>query len=289
IQPHLAAVIGSFYVIEAGPNAAASLLHSIRRGERDFVAAGGDGTLNYLLNILVSELTAASLSEVRIGAIGIGSSNDFHKPFDSHTLIGGFPCRLNFGNARLRDIGIVRWTELGTEDEKQRCWINNASTGVTAEANYFFNHPDRLLFSMKKRSTNLAIVFAALRTIAAYETVWGEFSCSYARSRRAGITNLGIVKNPHFSGSLCYDTDYPKEDGTFYVHLCEAMSKCRTLAILYGLSHRKFRGNPRTQSFLSNEVRFYSPDPFAVEYDGETTITRRVEFSLRKNAVLLCA
>src|SRR5579871_5150532 len=68
-------------------------------GARNFVAAGGDGTVNRVLNSLM-RVRAKSyiLSELKLGSIALGSSNDFHKPHDEpHRMsIAGFPSRLDF-------------------------------------------------------------------------------------------------------------------------------------------------------------------------------------------------
>src|SRR5437016_2873987 len=57
---------------------------AVHNGERSFVAAGGDGTVNALLNAIVACENRPPLEEFTLGAVGLGSSNDFHKP-GAHT------------------------------------------------------------------------------------------------------------------------------------------------------------------------------------------------------------
>jgi diacylglycerol kinase family enzyme len=52
-------------------------------GVRHFVAAGGDGTVGALADALWHECDRVSLPAITLGAVGIGSSNDFHKPVRS--------------------------------------------------------------------------------------------------------------------------------------------------------------------------------------------------------------
>ena len=125
------------------------------------ISVGGDGTLNALLNTLLNSKEFNS-SDFYLGAIGLGSSNDFMKPVC--TTINNFPARLNFKKVSGHDIGSVSF--LNPEGEHQtRYFIVNASLGATAEANLFFNNVNRFLKFLKKWAKALAILYAAIRTI----------------------------------------------------------------------------------------------------------------------------
>ena len=55
-------------------------------GQKNIIAAGGDGTVNLILNALIDEKTDKVDPGINFGAIGLGSSNDFHKPLNHQTL-----------------------------------------------------------------------------------------------------------------------------------------------------------------------------------------------------------
>ena len=288
IQNAIRKTVGEYTLVESSDSAKILLLDELRKGEQKFIAAGGDGTVNFLLNTLAESLEHGQLKHIQIGAIGLGSSNDFHKPFNKVKFIAGIPCRLDFSNIVLYDLGKTNWVD---ENNNVKCsyWINNASIGVTAEANYLFNHPNKFLESLQKRSTNQAIVYSAVKTILTHKNIWVDISCDQAIPRTTEITNLGIVKNPNFSSSFCYDSPYTRNSGLFFVHTCEGMTIPQTLGVLYNLSSGKFTGSKNTRSCKASAVNVKSSKYFAVEFDGEVIRTNQAEFSLIKYGVQLCA
>jgi len=113
----------------------------LNQGQNEFIAGGGDGTVNLLLQNLIKFAPSTQLDKIKIGAIGLGSSNDFHKPFKDHLLINRIPCLLDFTFAKPRDVGILIFSDNNAQNRK-KYWIINASIGITSEANLFFNTPD---------------------------------------------------------------------------------------------------------------------------------------------------
>lgn len=277
----------NYVLVKYDENSINELKDELRKGCTHFVAAGGDGTVNYLLNTIVSIADEKELRRIKFGAIGLGSSNDFHKPFRHPKYLDRIPCRIDFENTFTHDLGFITWEGL-TGERNSRCWINNSSVGVTAEANYFFNHPNSKLLSLKQKNTNTAIYYTAIRTILSYKNIPADISYDDSNPLTTELTNLGIIKNPSFSGSFCYDSPYMFNGGFFFVHICERMTTMQTLCTLYNLSKKKFRGFRGTRSYKSNKVIISSGLPFAVEFDGETIKTNKAEFSIKKNAVQIC-
>ena len=70
----------------------AAVRREIEDGTRLFIAAGGDGTVSALADELVWARGRIPLGEFTLGAVGLGSSNDFHKPFGR--AVGGVPVRI---------------------------------------------------------------------------------------------------------------------------------------------------------------------------------------------------
>jgi diacylglycerol kinase family enzyme len=261
-----------------------SMRRALERGERVFVAAGGDGTVNLLVNAMMElpEETGAAL-----GAIGLGSSNDFHKPFDRRSLIGGVPVRLDRERAMPCDVIRVDF-ERDDGASGTRYAIINASLGITAEANASFNAPTRFIRAAKKLSVDAAIVASVLHTLATYRGVRCRIAIDGAEVGAFSVSNLGVIKNPHFAGSFCYDTPIEPDDGFIGVNLCERLTRFQALATLAALKRRRFRGRPKTRSWVARRASAAGDRVFALETDGEVVHARSVTFSVVPKGIRCC-
>lgn len=264
-------------------NYLSELKKHIEKGETQFLAAGGDGTVNYLLNFIIKNTAPDRLPQINLGAIGIGSSNDFHKP--SSVMIEDISVCHNFINAYLRDIGVIKYESINGKIEKY--FFINASIGITAQANKIFNSSFWLLRTMKRTNTKLAILFSAIKTILFYKNLNAEI-CINNNKLRTQITNLGITKNPHFSGDFCYDCKADYTNGKFDVHLAQYMNKYEIFKLMSSLTRNNFSKLKKVKSWQSDTITITSPKDFEVEYDGEVILTNNVEFTILKQAIKVC-
>jgi diacylglycerol kinase family enzyme len=288
VEPEVRRRLGDYVLVtSAGSGLEPELSRRIAQGTRDFIAAGGDGTVNRLLELLIAGADGSVLPCLRLGAVGLGSSNDFHKAVEEEPSVGGVPLRLERARAQLHDVGRLRYRDDGG-GERVRHWINNASIGTTAEANRLFNHPNTVLRVLKRCSPWRGIIYTAAREIVEYRSRPMVLALDDGHPFEVLVKNLGIVKNPHFSGDLRYDTPYEPGSGVFYVHLLERVSAPRLAYTAWGLLHARFSGRKGTRSWRTRRVRVTADQPFAVEFDGETVVAGEAEFDLLPRLIQVC-
>lgn len=288
VEPEVRRRLGDYELVTAVPPVLErELARLVSQGTRDFIAAGGDGTVNLLLESLIGGVDESALPCLRIGAVGLGSSNDFHKTGDAEPKVHGAPLKLERAGARLHDVGRLRYQD-EHGDERMRHWISNSSIGTTAEANRFFNHPNTLLRVLKRVSPWRGIIYAAVREIVDYRSRPMLLSLDDEAPLQVMVKNLGVVKNPHFSGDLCYDSPYQPDSGYFFVHLLEQVSAPRLAATVWGLLHARFSGKKGTRSWKARTVQVEADQPFPVEFDGETVVARRATFDLLPRLIQVC-
>lgn len=288
IEAEVEDVIGSFTLISE-PDVARveeKIAAALRNGEREFIAAGGDGTVNLVMNSILKWAPRGRLEQIKLGAIGLGSSNDFHKPLAGDRLIRGVPVKLDFRYTIRHDICLLTYRDVA-DSLRSRRWFINASVGTTAEANRFFNDPSGLLRRLK-RFPALAIAYAALRTIFRFRGHEMAITLDERETIRGRVNNLGIVKNPHFTGGLAYDSPYAPGDGYVHVHLLRNLGVTRLLVALARLARAKFSGLPNALSWRVTRLRIEAERPFAVEGDGEVILARRAYFSVLPDLLQVC-
>jgi diacylglycerol kinase family enzyme len=261
------------------------IIDSIIKGKTDFVIAGGDGSINYFLNRVLNFVEPDILKQIKIGAVGIGSSNDFHKPFHPKNTIGNVPHKINFKDAVQRDVGCLLYEKDGNSFKKY--FLINASVGITAEGNNFFNNPDFILSSLKKISTQSAITYAVIKNILSYKDFKAKIETNN-ESFMTNISNMGIIKSPFFTGKLRYQSDPLPNNGLFDVHLYQSLSKVKLMKLFYNLSKGKSDASLNKKFWRTDRIKISSDQMFAVEFDGEVITTKSAEFSVIPGLIKVC-
>lgn len=287
IEPQLLAQVGKFEVEEIkSPSTIDSQVEkAIKNGERLFIAAGGDGTVNLLLNSLMN--SSGNQGECILGAVGLGSSNDFHKPFKKEKCIKGVPMRINWRSSQLCDV-IQLGFKNGRGEFLKHYSLINASIGITAQANALFNSRPPLIEKIQRISVEAAIAASALKTILNYHNIPCTLNIEGSGSFACHLTNLGVIKNPYFAGGLCYDTSIKPDDGTLGINLCAEMGRREAIFTLLRLYRRKFRDFPKTYSWLVTQFSVSCQHRFALETDGELMWAQKVEFKVIPRRVRCC-
>lgn len=257
---------------------------AVKNGETRFVASGGDGTVNLLLNAV---MTLSEGPDLTIGAVGLGSSNDFHKPFRQEAFFNGIPVKIDFKNALPCDVMRIDYRDI------QGCWktrfcLINASIGVTAEANALFNSRLKIIKMLQGISVDAAITATALKVIFTCSDIPCQLKVDDEEAKTFPVTNLGIFKNPHFAGSLCHDTPIEPDDGKLGIHLGMGLSRCERLGLLATLYHHGFHRQPKIKSWIATRLSVKSDRVFALEMDGEVICTNRAEICIIPKRVRCC-
>lgn len=264
-------------VIETAGDWRGEIRSAILQGTRVFLAAGGDGTVNLVVNALIDLKGSVSLTEFKLGAIGLGSSNDFHKPYSDSVPVKVDPT----GGGRRDVVRVQHRAPDGTSHVRH--FVVSASLGVTARANAFFNSGDAALRGLKKRWTSAAILYAAGRTI-------GRHRNSLARvdGRLVALSNLSLLKTPYLSGAFRFDLPIRPDDGRFAIALAEGMRRLDLLRLMADLGRGRFLGRPGRRHWSATSLKVEMPSPEPLEMDGEIVLIRKAEFEVLPEKIGVC-
>jgi diacylglycerol kinase family enzyme len=268
--------------------AARQTIHeAAERGTAVIVAAGGDGCLNLLLNTIMDPATDRPRWPVCLGAIGLGSSNDFHKPREPECDIQGIPVKLDPTLGGLVDVGRVDWID--PEGASHTAYfLLNSSIGAVAKGNHDFNQARGILAWLKRVNTDLAIHWGSLVAIGRFANVPATLEIDGKPVPIAAISNLGVVKRVHFAGSMRYDTPVTLDDGRFDVNLLAGLSRTAFVKAILAISSGRFLGTPGASHWRAEHVRLIPQEPTVLEFDGEVHPIREVQWRVIPAAVRVC-
>ena len=159
----------------AAPGAGRQLAaEAVREGFDTIVAAGGDGTLNEVLNGIDS--VAHGLDHVRLGLLPLGTVNVFARELGLPLAVERAWAVIRSGRERILDLAVAEFGPPG--NRQRRCFAQLGGAGLDARAVELVN------WGLKKKIGPLAYVVAALRAMrepqvpvtvqAASETLTGE-------------------------------------------------------------------------------------------------------------------
>lgn len=257
---------------------------ALERGVRIFIAAGGDGTAHRLVNSLICAPHRPRLEALTLGAVGLGSSNDLHKPVRQR--VGGVPVLLDVARAAPRDV--VRCSYLNG-DRRVAYVLVSASMGITASANACFSRDEPMARLLRRLSTSAAIAWAATRTLATWHNLPALLRIDDGAPTPIALSSVSVLKTEWLSGRLRYGGPIQPASGDFDVALAEGLGRVRLLADLLALLRGKFdgrRGHRRLHA-RSLAVRFDRAVP--LELDGEIVAGREVCFDMFAERIRLCA
>ncbi len=244
------------------------------------ITAGGDGSMNHLLNLLFT-LKGNHLDNLTIGGIGLGSSNDFIKP--CKTRIRNVPVRLGFENCKKNDVGVLKFQDKN-EKWHTRYFLINASIGVTAEANLLFNKGDWMLNFLKRHYVPAAIYYAGIKTILSFKNISVDLICQ-EKTVTLNLSNLAVNKHNYVSGGLHYDQNLKPDDAFLGLNYCYDMTVFELIRTLLDLRKGVFSGKQKRESVMVRELDINSEQYVAIETDGEIQQGGQIRFYIIPKAI----
>ena len=252
----------------------------VNKGLRYIITAGGDGTANMILNALLNE-PKIIMSELNIGFIGLGSSNDLLKPVSR--MIKDIPVKIDVKNIMPVDLGLISFLDASQNLDK-RAFLGSSSIGVGANANWLFNKEDFMIRRLKSRWTNLAILYTTVKSIFDYEN-YPLYIKYNGIEKELMISYLTVVKTQHISGKMKLDQKILSNDGRLGLNFCENMNKLELMLVLRDLQKGIFSGKKKRHSCFIKELLIKSKVLIPIEFDGEIITAKEVSYSILPKAI----
>jgi YegS/Rv2252/BmrU family lipid kinase len=235
----------------------------IKKGFRNFIVVGGDGTLNEVVNGIFFQKVVPT-QEFLIAMIPVGTGNDwcrmFHIPFNYTEAIE----LIKQGNIFIQDIGRVSYSNSTTL--KRRYFINVAGMGYDAEVAAKTNRD-------KERGKGgpfsyLKNLFTSLLFYKYSDTEIFINQAVESYKNKTFSVNVGICK--YNGGGMMQLPNAIPDDGLLDMTLIKKLGKFTVLKEVKNLYDGSFIKHPKVQTFQGKSFTINSNPPINLEVDGES-------------------
>jgi YegS/Rv2252/BmrU family lipid kinase len=237
------------------------------------VAAGGDGTLNEVVNGLVRAGTPTE-----VATIPLGTGMDFVRTYG---IPSGFDDAVRTavrGASRTIDVGRVAYREWSGA-EAERYVVNVGSVGMSAAVAQRAN-------GMSKRLGGKATFFYALvRVFLEWQNTIVTVELDDGTRREARMHDVIVANGRWHGGAMLLAPDAEPDDGLFDVVLIGDVTKRDFVTTAPKIYKGTYLAHPKVELLHARAVSVDAPERLPIELDGEQVGTTPARFEIVPNAV----
>jgi len=245
-------------------------------GSRNFVAVGGDGTANEVLNGLLNAYGSES-EDLYLGAVPWGTGNDWARYYGLPSTPDDCVQLFRSGSSCQQDIGRITFVDQ-EGSSRHRYFLNCAGTGFDSFL------LDQMKTAMGSRTRYLLYVLKCLL----------KYRASPLRLNIEGelfedpVLLLEVCVGRYAGAGMCLAPAASAGDGVFEVLLIEDISVLRLLGSLFYLYNGNIRRHPAAKSWQCRTLSVAAQTAQFLQCDGELAgrLPVRIEIMPRALRVL---
>jgi diacylglycerol kinase (ATP) len=243
---------------------------AVRAGYHTIIAAGGDGTVNEVVNGIGD--VPGGFESTDFGVLPLGTINVFARELGFPRELAGAARVLHEGKTKTIDLGRVEYTVAG--NPQQRFFIQLAGAGLDSRA------IELVSWKLKKKLGPVAYVIAGLRAMCEAQPV------IVAHSDPAVSGELVLIGNGRFyGGSLAVFPGASLQDGLLDICILPKVTWPRVVAAAAGLLTGQFSKFCSALHFTLRSVKLTSTSRVILQLDGENACELPATLSIRPRAL----
>jgi YegS/Rv2252/BmrU family lipid kinase len=237
------------------PGHASELAHDAAgHGYTTVVCAGGDGTLNEVVNGLMA---AEAGRRPALGVIPSGTGTDFARGLGLPRDPDAIAAMLAGGRLRSLDIGLASFRRAG--HALSRYFVNIAGLGFDGEVSDRVNRTG-------KRGGSLAYFVNVFKVLAGYENKWARITLvspdGEARTLAGQFNLVAVCNGRYFGGGMLVGPNADPGDGLFSVVVIKAMNRLEFALNFPSVYRGTHLAHPKVNEYSANEVQVeLTPNP----------------------------
>jgi len=246
-------------------------LEGIEEGFRKIITIGGDGTLNEVVNGVLTN-SFCPTQDITLALIPVGTGNDWGKmfgiPLDYEKAIKV----IRNENLMLHDIGLLNFFD-GTE-KKTRYFINIAGLGFESVVVRRSN-----IQKEKGRSGKAIYLYNLLMSLLHYKNTKVEIYIDNKKTI-ANVYTINVGNGRYCGGGMMLTPDALPDDGILDVTVINDIGKIEIIRNLKKLYDGTILSHPKADSYKCKNIKVSSDSMIYVQADGETLGHTPAEFSI---------
>ncbi|MFP4059593.1 MAG: diacylglycerol/lipid kinase family protein [Bacteroidota bacterium] len=257
-------------------HAVAITRESITNGFRNFIGAGGDGTLNEIVNGIFQQQEVSS-DEFTLGMIPVGTGNDWIRTFGIPTGYEEAIRVISNGNYVCQDIGKICKTE--GDVETTRYFANMTGYGFDAMV------ADRVNILKNEGATGLRLYIQSL-LVSLFRYKTGRVKITIDNKEiNEWIFSVSIGIGKFNGGGMMQVPGADPLSGNFHVTLIRKIGFFSILINIPGLFNGSFVKDKHVSTYIAREISIHSGSILPGEADGETLGKGNFRISLLPSAI----
>ena len=248
----------------------------ISEGYRNFIAAGGDGTVHEVINAFMKQEIVPSI-ELLLGVLPVGTGNDWAKHHEIPTNIGEAVSLIKQSSIGIQDIGIAFYIS----NEKEKIEYFNNVAGMAYDAFVVEKLEQRT-----SKPNKLVYIFYVLSYLFQYKLQNAIVEIDEKKLEGKFYTiNIGICK--YSGGGMSLVPHAIHNDGLFAVTYAKEISKLAIVKNTYRFYNESLIDHPEIHGVQAKEisVKSFDENPVLLELDGELVGHTPVRFEILQDAL----
>lgn len=272
MRARLRPVFGDVALVATGGegDARAAARRAVGDGYDHLFVAGGDGTLNEVLNGVCD--AARGLAPVTFGIVPLGTGNDFATALGIPEEVDEAIEVLNARRERMVDVGVMNGHH----------FVNVSAGGFIAEVS------SAVTPELKTVAGKLAYLIGGAQVLFTHEPIRAR--CRTADAvREVTIETFAVCNSRLVGGGRLIAPHAILDDGQLDACLFEDMSSVEFIALLRRVSAGEHLADERVHYFRSAKLEIAFDRPVKVNVDGQVTETDRCRYTVLPRAARFLA
>lgn len=253
------------------------VIYSLKRGFRNFISVGGDGTLHEIVNGIFYQ-KEVPVSEITMAVLPAGSANDWTRmyriPKDYDKAIE----TVLEGRTVMQDVARVEYSQAGVRNS--RYMVNVAGVGLDANICLRCNASKD-----KGKSGDLAYVKAAFKALVSRTSTPTKVVVDGRNFFSGKMFSLAFGIGKYSGGGMMQVPDAVADDGLVNVMVARKVSKIKFLLLFKQLFKGTIYRIREVSHTTASRVCVISRKPDRVEIDGEVVGTTPMNLEVLPRAL----